>query len=144
MYIWVNILNKYFPLYSNYKKNQYMICTKVIIINVSVTVWIRMIPTVSYIWMLNTRRLNCVKGLERLGGMAFLEEVCHLGWVLRFQKPRPGQPLFPCLRILRYCSSSMCVAIFPTIMIMYWPSATVNKQQLNYSLCSVHGVSSQQ
>lgn len=101
MYIWVNIMNKYFLFYSNYKKNQYIIFTKVSIINVSVMVWIRMISTVLYIWMLSIRRLNCLKGLERLGGMAFWKK-CVIGvgfW--GFNSPGQAQPLFPCLRVLR-------------------------------------------
>jgi hypothetical protein len=34
-----------------------------------------------------TREWICVKGLQDFGGVALLEEVCHWGWALRFQKP---------------------------------------------------------
>lgn len=34
------------------------------------------------------------KGLE---GVDFLEEVCHRGWAVRFQKPAPFQVSFLCL-----------------------------------------------
>ena len=37
-----------------------------------------------------------MKGLEGLGGVALLAEVCHWAWALRFQKPMPG-PMSPSL-----------------------------------------------
>lgn len=36
---------------------------------------------------------------ERLGGVAFLEKVCHGGWALRFPKPTP-RPVFNYLCLL--------------------------------------------
>lgn len=32
-----------------------------------------------------TRECDCLKGLEKLGGVALSEEECYRGWALRFQ-----------------------------------------------------------
>ena len=93
------------------------------------------------------------KGLEGLGGVFLLEEVCHWGWAVEVWKPMPG-PV--CLFFLVYesgCrilnSSSTLSAYMPPCFpphdngLNLW---TVSKAQLNvflYKSCHGHGVSSQ-
>ena len=47
-----------------------------------------------------TREWNCLGRIRRYGragvGVALLEEVCHWGWALRFQKSMPG-PVSLCM-----------------------------------------------
>ena len=51
-------------------------------------------PDSSYVFeFLATREWNSSKGLEGIGGVALLEEVCCLWWALRFQKPMLGPDL---------------------------------------------------
>ena len=44
-------------------------------------------PIGSYIWMFSYQNMALLSGL---GVVAFVEEVCHWDWPLRFQKPKPG------------------------------------------------------
>ena len=54
---------------------------------------------------------------EGLGGVALLEEVCHCGWVLRFQKPTPFTALVSSLSQPHACvsdaSSEQHTCLFP-------------------------------
>lgn len=54
-----------------------------------------------------TSEWHYLKGLEGLRGVALLEEVCHWGWVLRFQSPMPNPESLPFARGSGY-SSKVC------------------------------------
>ena len=84
---------------------------------------------------------------EGLGGMALLETVCHLGWALRLQKPRPTNvsPSFyvSCLGIKHDISTiavtppyPICLPAFmlPTMTAMDTPSGTVDKPLFKWVL----------
>jgi hypothetical protein len=59
-----------------------------------------------------TREWNYLKGLEGLGGVALLKEVCHWGWALRFQNPMSSPVSVSLLAdqdvALRHCSIAIC------------------------------------
>lgn len=70
---------------------------------------------------------------EGLGGVAFLEGVCHLGWTWRFQKPMPFLVSSPCLvlmdqvdQLLLQCHACLPAAILLAMMVMDLHSGTVS------------------
>ena len=69
-----------------------------------------------------------MKGLEELGGGTLLEEVCHWGWALRFQKPRVSVSVSLCL-CLSVCLSqhpppSFSLPMDQDVALSYCSSAT--------------------
>lgn len=59
----------------------------------AVVVWVRMSPIGEYLW--NSHTIVALPGRIRLCalvvvGVSLLEEVCHEGWALWFQGPKPG------------------------------------------------------
>jgi hypothetical protein len=73
---------------------------------------------------------------EGLRGVSLLEEVCHWGWALWFQEPKPVPVSFfstSCLWVsvpaLSYCSSAVSACCFARLLstrVMSSPSETVN------------------
>lgn len=69
---------------------------------------------------------NSLEGLEGLGGVSLLEEVCQFWWDLRFQKPMVGPvsvtlpvSLSFCLCIRTELSATSLAPCLPAEMIMY-------------------------
>jgi hypothetical protein len=82
---------------------------------------------------LMTREQTYLKKLERLGGMALLEEVCHWGRASRLQKQMADPHSLPVVQdeALSYSSRAMCAIMFSAIMMIDWVCETVSKSQLN-------------